>query len=273
MWHAAEYPHSHPRIEQIAAQHLLPALGHYPLDAIPAAEVEQYKTRRRFAGAKAATVAKEIRTLHAIINRAERLSIIARNPIRAVRAPQVLDRKAPRFYSAEELQAIYAACIVPWHAPVWKLLANTGMRRGEALALRWAWIKDTTISIVSTGEERTKSGHARDVPLSAGAAEALAELARLAGNHFGEANKMVGYVLPQIEAPSLSRAFIKAAKRADVGGSMHDLRHTYISHLVMQGVGLRTVQIYAGHSSYRVTEQYAHLAPGYGHAVARELKL
>jgi len=44
-------------------------------------------------------------------------------------------------------------------------------------------------------------------------------------------------------------------------GTPHELRHTFISHLVMQGVPLRTVQVLAGHKTIAVTEQYAHLAP------------
>jgi site-specific recombinase XerD len=89
-------------------------------------------------------------------------------------------------------------------------------------------------------------------------------------------------VLPAIAPESLSRAFIRDAARATVvrgevevhvGGHMHLLRHTYISHLVRRGVPLRTVQIYAGHASYTTTEQYAYLAPGIAPAAVTELSL
>lgn len=41
----------------------------------------------------------------------------------------------------------------------------------------------------------------------------------------------------------------------------HDLRHTFGSHLVMQGVNLRTVQQLMGHKDIKMTMRYSHLSP------------
>jgi integrase len=43
----------------------------------------------------------------------------------------------------------------------------------------------------------------------------------------------------------------------------HDLRHTFGSHLVMQGVDLRTVQQVMGHKDIGMTMRYSHLSPEY----------
>ena len=61
---------------------------------------------------------------------------------------------------------------------------------------------------------------------------------------------------------TLTHRFAGVIKTAGVGGHLHMLRHTFCSHLVMAGVSLRAVQLLAGHSSYAITERYAHLAPG-----------
>lgn len=249
-WHSREFPDSHYRVEQIVRDHLLPRFEFVPLDMLAVREVEHYK-HERLRHAATGSVIKELRTLKAIVHRAVREGLLSRSPIDAVCAPRDLSAKPHRFYEADELQQVYAACVEPWHAAAWKLYANTGMRRMEGLYLRRRNLHRDRIRIVSSAEERTKSGEWRDIPLTAGAREALERLPR-------EGDR----VLPQIEPESLSRAFIKCARRAELDGSLHTLRHTYISHLVRAGVPLRTVQIYAGHAHYTTTEHYAYLQPG-----------
>ncbi len=54
----------------------------------------------------------------------------------------------------------------------------------------------------------------------------------------------------------------KAAKEAGLGHlSLHSLRHTFASHLVMSGVDLPTVQRLMGRKDIKATMIYAHLAP------------
>ena len=49
------------------------------------------------------------------------------------------------------------------------------------------------------------------------------------------------------------------------------LRHTYASHLVMQGIDLRTLQKLLGHHSIKMTEKYSHLAPDHLQSVSNFL--
>jgi integrase len=272
-WHELEYPASHARVRQVTWQYLLPRWQYTRLDALPEREVEQMKQDRRREGAKAHTVAKELRILRAILNRAVAQRLIDANPIANVAAPRILDAKPHRFYEADELARLYAACRGaanggagpqpdPRHAWIWKLYANTGARRMEGLQLRRRWIGQDGLKIISTGEERTKSGEWREIPLTLGAREALAALA---GG--GE------YVLPRVHPSSLSRAAIKDARRAGLDGSLHTLRHTYVSHLIRAGIPMRTVQLYAGHAHYSTTEGYAYLVPGVTPRLVSELAL
>lgn len=272
LWHELEYPASHERVAQIIEDYLAPKFGHWPLDMLPVREVQVYITERRAAGAKSATIAKEIRTLKAIVHRAVKLKVIREDPLTQVSSPKILDSKPHRYYSQDELQAIYGATKVtvnggeanPHHEAWWRLYANTGMRRAEGIHLLWKNVGRDGMQIVSTEEDRTKSGLWRDIPLSKGAESALEALRE---------RKVDEFVLPRITLPSLSRAFVRDAVRARLDGSLHTLRHTFISHLVLRGTHLRTVQLYAGHSTIQVTEQYAYLSPGRAQASVTALCL
>jgi integrase len=120
------------------------------------------------------------------------------------------------------------------------------LRRGEGCILRRLWITDA-VRIQSTGEERTKAGEWRKIPIVDGAR-------RRAGAHQADGP----YLLPRMAKESLSRACARDIKRAGLGGSLHSLRHTYICHLLLAGVPIRTVQLYAGHAHITTTEKYAY---------------
>ena len=249
-WHEKEYPSSYFRVEQIVNQHLEPEFGFIPLDYIKSKPVEDYKHKRRATGAKSATVTKELRTLKAMLNRAIYWEILQVMPLKKIEQPKDLDSKPPHFHTIEELERIYEAD--PVYRYVWQLYANTGMRRLEGLHLKTTQIHKNFIRVISTEEERTKSGKWRDIPITKNAARALKKID-------GED----GYVLPRIRKESLSRAAERATERAKLTGSLHTLRHTYCSHLAMAGVPLRTIQKLAGHAHFSTTEKYAHLAPGH----------
>lgn len=259
-WYGAEYPDTLDTAQRIIEKQLIPAFGYLSLDQINAAKVEEWKARRRAQDAvyrngesqghkvKRSTVNRELRTLKAMLNRAVEWEMLSKSPAKAVKALRTVDSKPPHFYTVEQLGRLYRAAM-PQHAAIWRLMANTGLRRGEALQLRRKHIVGEAVHVLSETGARTKSGRWRDVPLNEAALEALETL------------EGADYVLPRVDPRSLSRALLRDARGAGVGGSLHSLRHTFCSHLVMLGTPLRTVQKLAGHAHYSTTERYAHLAP------------
>lgn len=265
-WHAAEYPDSHYRTRQILEQHIPADWDYRALDTITDRDVEGLKRTWRAGAYRDQTIAKHLRAVKAWLNRAVETGALTASPAAAVKMPKILDSAPPYYYEVDELEALYLASSFDphhplhpqhalWHAPTWKFLANTGLRRGESLILKRDWIRDDYVRVLSTGEERTKSGKWREIPLFPGAQEGLDALDAILGDR--------EYVLARVTRPSLSRAAAKCIARAELPGSIHTLRHTFGSHLAKDpNVPVKTIKEWMGHASLKTTETYLHLRRG-----------
>jgi integrase len=103
--------------------------------------------------------------------------------------------------------------------------------------------------------EKTKSEKTRIIPMSG---RLKKELLRLKGQ-----NGQLEYVFlyPRTGRPmcDVKRAFATATRLAQIKGlRFHDLRHTFASRLVRNGVDIITVRDLLGHYSVEVTQRYTH---------------
>lgn len=57
--------------------------------------------------------------------------------------------------------------------------------------------------------------------------------------------------------------FKTVKKKTRISFNFHDLRHTYITHLVEQGMDISVVRIIAGHEHVTTTQQYTHISNKY----------
>lgn len=122
---------------------------------------------------------------------------------------------------------------------------ETAMRRGELVKVKWEHIdwQNRTLHI-----PETKTGVPRDVPLSAAAIEVLMSVSR------------VGDLVFNIRPDSVSQAFERACKRADIEGlRFHDLRHEATSRLFEKGLNTMEVATITGHKTLEMLNRYTHL--------------
>jgi integrase len=78
-------------------------------------------------------------------------------------------------------------------------------------------------------------------------------------------------LFPGVNGDMVTMAFRRACQQARIPDCrFHDTRHTFGSHLAMEGFNLRTIQQLLGHRDLRMTKRYAHLSAEHlQHAVDR----
>lgn len=177
-------------------------------------------------------------------------------------------KKAPRFLSREEIIKLKRASEPRWW-DMFYFLIMTGLRLGEFVHLRWDWIdfEKKTLTVKADDHWIPKDYESREIPLHP---ELMKILKRLrAGN--GDRYIFWNGGHARTFAARIYQKFRKYCKKAGVGPyRVHDLRHTFASHLVINGVDLIVVRDLLGHTSVKTTEIYAHLNPSKHHeAIAR----
>lgn len=238
--------------DELCIRHLIAFFGsNTPLEELSPFWIEKYK-RERLQDVSTRTVNIELACLRNLFNKAIAWGYAASNPVKEVRFfPESPGRL--RYLSEEEIDSLLAAC--PDHfRPVVVVALNTGMRRGEILGLKWA---DVDFRQGSIYVEKAKNGHSRHVPMSD---TVRSELARLRETRATEwvFTTAIGRKRRLKDIRSVWENTLKRAGITDF--RFHDIRHTAASHLVMNGVDLKTVQEILGHRTFRMTERYAHLS-------------
>lgn len=244
-WYETEYPASYERTQGIINNHLEVFMD-YCLDQITPYQIESWKSDR-LKNAARATVRKELNVLNAMFNRAMAWRWLDSNPVKDVTKPKPVVNRDPIWYTTTQLNNLYA--VSKDRANGWQFMANTGLRRKEAVQLSPTDIRDGAVYILSHEEARTKSGKYRHIPLSPAASEAFKAMGK------------TGWWFSHYTVYALSRAFKRDALKAGIPGSIHSLRHTFAAHLAQQGVPLRVIQLLMGHASIKTTEIYSHLCP------------
>jgi integrase len=242
--------------ETILRIHILPRFGALPLDQISNQGIADLMSRMREVGYASGTVNRVLVLLRFMFNLAKKWAVpgSGKNPTSGLKTAPDVCRE--RFLSQEEAQRLLHALDADENhiaATAIKLLLLTGARRNEITHAKWEfvnWEKRTLLV------PRAKSGRPRTIHLNSAALELLHSIARIDGNAFIFPSPVTGRPSPSLHFP-----WWRIRERAGLSDvRLHDLRHSFASFLVNQGVSLYVVQGLLGHTQARTTQRYAHLA-------------
>jgi len=231
-------------------------------------KVERFKLTRLRKVARR-TVNNELAAIKRFFNLVLKRDYVTQNPVNRVELLKIAERKQPRFLTRDEIQKIFSELNHDRYRPMVEMLLYTGMRVGELTNLDWDDIdfEQEKINIIPKEEWSPKTGRERNIPLSQEIKRILGQLKKKPGSLFrtGEGNR--------INRNHLLEAFKRACKRAGIkDASLHTLRHTFASHLVMSGVDLYTVDQLLGHSDLKSTQIYTHLSQDHLRSAVEKLE-
>lgn len=235
---------------------------------------------------KASTVIHYHVIIHKALKYAVKIDLINSNPADKIERPK-MDRFIGSFYDSDEVEKLFeAAKGTRLEIPIF-LGAFYGLRRSEVLGLRWDAIdfQSNTIIIkhtvtacnidgkrIQVAQDTTKTKSSmRTLPLVSVFKEKLlalkeqqAEYRRLCGNCYDK--RYLEYIcvdeMGTLISPNyLTTTFPKLLKKNNLRKiRFHDLRHSCASLLLANGVPMKQIQEWLGHSDFSTTANvYAHL--------------
>lgn len=276
--------------------HIIPEICTVRLVDLQPSYLQALYARKKEGGLSSRTV----RYLHSLmveaLGHAVKTSLLARNVARATEPPRIEHKVMPTMKS-EDLESFFdVAKKTPLYHHLFYTLLHTGLRRGEALALKW---KHVDMGLASLGiaaylsvsqslnkvngrlvlrEPKTAAGRRRvALPPS------LVLVLRQHRDEQSAACALLGKTLTDedyvfshpegapLDPSTVSHAFSRILRQAGLPCMpLHSLRHTHATFLLQAGVHPRVAMERLGHSSIRVTlDTYSHVIGGLQEAAAQ----
>jgi integrase len=254
-------PSSIAATETIVKWHLLPALGSRRLDAITNEQVQKLKLTLTHRAPK--TVNNVLTVLRTLLKKAVEWDELDRLPCTIKLLPN--PKRTMGFHGFAEYDRLLTVAQKrdPQAYLMVLLGGDAGLRLGEILALEW---RDIDLHARRLTVQRSdwhghvtvpKGGRSRCLPMTQRLTSALK-----ASRHLRSERVLS---LPD-GAPMTRDRVIKAIRSSQrvaavPEAGVHVLRHTFCSHLAMQGAPARAIQELAGHADLSTTQRYMHLSP------------
>jgi len=292
--------HTTPRTQEsyrsILHHHLIPALGSLPLNGLQPQQLQDYYSQalgtgrvNGRGGLSARSVLYHHRILSEALSHAVNMGFLVRNAADVVRPPRPTSTQMKSLAPGDVPLFLEAARETPYFV-IYSTLLYTGLRRGEALALRWRNL-DLDFASLSVTETAYKLGSGEYVikepktPHSRRTVALPPSLALLLRQHRqdqGEGYARLGRKLVEddlvfarpdgspIDPNAVTRTFAKMVRKVGLPHlRLHDLRHSHATLMLKAGIHPKVVSERLGHASINITlDTYSHVLPGLQEAAA-----
>ena len=271
--------------------HIVPHIGTVKLAKLTGSRVNALYAKLADTGRKdgksglsAMTIHHVHSCLHKACKDAVRWGHLPRNPLNTADPPRQKGdgTREMQTWTKEQLKAFLGAVSDERLSPLWHTIAMTGMRRGEAIGLRWSdvdlenarlCVRRALIPIdreVVVSEPKTAKGR-RVIALDPSTVEVVkAQAARQLDDQTQADDAWVetGLVFTAengtaLDPESVSRYFRQAVKQSMLPKiRLHDLRHTHATLALQAGIHPKVVSERLGHATISITlDTYSHAIP------------
>ncbi len=262
--------------------HIIPGIGSVPLEKLTTIQIQRFYNNLQKSGrvqrknfpelrdkSLSPRVVRGVHTLlHNCLEQAVAERLILTNPAQGCKLPQ-LEKKEMKILPQEKIGMYLAEAERRGLLAAFYLELTTGLRRGELLGLKWTDVDlDRGVLKIQRAISRqngkvveaplkTKNAY-RTLPMSADAIDVLMQQRRKTGNS--------EWVFPSptggpMSPDSVLHMLQRVLKRAGLPRiRFHDLRHTFATMALQNGVDVKTVSSMLGHYSAGFTlDTYAHV--------------
>ena len=166
------------------------------------------------------------------------------------------------YFDDAQIQQILSAALPP-HDATFLVLAETGLRIGEAKWLTWSDVdfQANVIHVRAKDSWKPKSGDERAIPMSATLRTFLEGRPRQ--------SRWVLTAMPTTQYPSVDRqidegralrALKRVLKKVELLGKLHSFRHSFISRCLTKGIEESVVRSWVGHVDPHIMRLYTHIS-------------
>ena len=285
-------PSSHQTYKGYIENHIKPNIGDIPIEKLTSLQLQKFyrllltegripriESEKQPKGLSAKTVRNINQVISSAMDMAVRHKLILSNPTEGCELPKVEHREM-KTLPAEQLGAFLREAKESGVYELYYMDLATGLRRGELLGLKWEDI-DLQNGIIHVRRQVARvDGEVKELPLKTKnsyrnisiSRDAVAMLTEM------EAHRSSEYVFPSstggpISPDSVNNMLHRVLKRAGLPSiRFHDLRHTFATLALQNGVDIKTVSGMLGHFSAGFTlDTYAHVTTSAQKEAARTM--